>query len=58
MKRSVNGFRVIWNKGYDRHTDEGILVATRPRTDGTKEVIRSCADDSITTFINMLKGKK
>ena len=57
MKHNVNGFSVVWNKGYDRHADEGILVATRSRADGTKEVIRSCPDDSINAFVQMLKSK-
>lgn len=57
MKRNVNGFRIVWNKGYDRHCNEGILVATRSRADGTQEVIRSCIDDSIDTFVTMLKFK-
>ena len=57
MKHNVNGFSVVWNKSYDRHTNEGILVATRSRADGTREVIRSCVDDSINTFVTMLKRK-
>ena len=57
MKHNVNGFTVVWNKGYDRHTNEGILVATRSGADGTREVIRSCVDDSINTFVTMLKRK-
>ncbi len=58
MKHNVNGFSVVWNKSYDRHTDEGILVATRPRGDGTQEVYKSCVEDNISTFMSMLKSKK
>ena len=57
MKHNVNGFSVVWNKSYDRHTNEGILVATRSRTDGTQEMYKSCVDDSINAFVNMLKTK-
>ena len=57
MKRNVNGFRVVWNKSCDRHAGEGIYVATRSRADGTKEVLKSCTDDSVYRFMNMLKHK-
>ena len=57
MKHNVNGFSVVWNKSYDRHTNEGILVATRSRADGTQEMYKSCVDDSINAFVNMLKTK-
>ena len=57
MKHSVNGYKVVWDKGFDRHTNEGVLVATRSRADGTHEVIKSCADDNINTFVSMLKAR-
>lgn len=58
MNRNVNGYQVVFNKSLDRHTDEGIMVATRKRRDGTVEVIKSCVDDSISTFVSMIKSKK
>jgi len=58
MKRNINGFEVVWNKGYDRHTDEGIIIASRMRLDGTSEVYKSAAADNIMSFVNMLKSKK
>ena len=57
MNRNINGYQVVWNKGYDRRSDEGIITATRARTDGSLEIIKSCVDDSITTFVTMLKSK-
>lgn len=57
MKHKVNGFNVVWNKSYDRNTNEGIMVATRTRQDGTEEILKSCFDDSINTFVSMLKTR-
>ena len=57
MNHSVNGFKLVWNKSRDKHADEGIMVATRTRGDGTREVLRSCVDDRIDTFVAMLKYK-
>jgi len=57
MKHNINGFNIIWNKSYDRHTNEGIMVATRRRHDGTEEILKSCFDDSISSFVSMLKSK-
>ena len=58
MNRNINGYQVTFNKSFDRHTCEGIVVATRPRADGTLEVLKSCVDDNINSFVAMLKGKK
>ena len=58
MKHSINGYKVMFNKSYDRHCSEGIMVATRTRADGIEEVIKSCVDDSISTFVSMLKSKQ
>lgn len=57
MKHNVNGFKLVWNKSYDKHTNEGIMVATRRRGDGTEEILKSCFDDSISTFVSMLKTR-
>ena len=58
MKPSINGYKVVFNKSYDKHTNEGIMIATRTRADGVEEVIKSCVDDSVCTFVNMLKSKQ
>jgi hypothetical protein len=58
MKHSINGYKVMFNKSYDRHTNEGIMIATRTRADGTEEMLKTCVDDSISTFVSMLESKR
>jgi hypothetical protein len=53
----VNGFKVVFNKSFDRHTEEGILIATRTRPNGTQEKYQTSSEDSIQMFANMLKSK-